>query len=443
MVTDQVRQWSKDRSISHATHTAGLICLLCYALLTVFVKSSPTDPEYLYGFLLFMAWGALPTFALFALCYLKQESPPLRLILLWAILFRCCGLIGGPILEDDYFRYLWDGFQFAQYGTPYGIPPSDSFAIASIPIEFQRILDQVNYPDIPTIYGPTNQLLFLLGYWIQSGEVWVLQALLIVFDLVIVLLLSRLISTPYLLLYAWCPLLIKEVAYTAHPDILGVALLLGSCLLRLRGTFWLAGVLLALAVGAKVFALLLAPFILKWRSVPMLLAFLLTLAVLYAPHLAQGVSEFPSLAFFAEHWQYNSFLYALLSQILTPLAAKLLLGGMACGIIFWYWIRFQSKSDFEVPRGDWIFGIFLLVAPVINPWYVLWILPFLVLYPSRWGWATSIVIVLAYVNYGNLGLTDRDPFALPVWVQVTEFTLITAFICWDIWDKRNHRIVST
>ena len=134
---------------------------------------------------------------------------------------RSAGLFGFPLFEDDYFRYLWDGYRFAEVGTPYGWAPAASFADAEVPQVFQRILDQVNYPDIPTIYGPVAEFSFLLAYLVAPGSLVPLQLILIGVDILLIRLLLTAAPPRFVLLYAWCPLVIKEIAFTAHPDGLG------------------------------------------------------------------------------------------------------------------------------------------------------------------------------------------------------------------------------
>ena len=70
------------------------------------------------------------------------------------------------------------------------------------------------------------------------------------------------------LLYAWSPLIIKEFAFTAHPDVLGALFLMAAYLGYQRGYFLRAGALLALAMGVKLFALLMVPLLLglQWRA---------------------------------------------------------------------------------------------------------------------------------------------------------------------------------
>ena len=139
-----------------------------------------------------------------------------------------------PLFEDDYFRYLWDGYRFAETGTPYGWASADSFAYASVPAAFQRILDQVNYPDVPTIYGPTTEYIFLLAHFLGPGSLVTLQLILIGVDILLIRLLLGAAPPAFVLLYAWCPLVVKEIAFTAHPDGLGACLLVGAVLLRRR-----------------------------------------------------------------------------------------------------------------------------------------------------------------------------------------------------------------
>ncbi|MCE2392333.1 MAG: hypothetical protein J4G09_12765 [Proteobacteria bacterium] len=52
------------------------------------------------------------------------------------------------------------------------------------------------------------------------------------FDLLLIRLLLPLARPAFVLLYAWCPLAIKGIAFTAHPDGLGVCLLMAAVLLR-------------------------------------------------------------------------------------------------------------------------------------------------------------------------------------------------------------------
>ena len=86
----------------------------------------------------------------------------------FAILFRVTGLFAEPIFEDDWYRYLWDGRTFVVEGNPYDRAP-DAYFAAEVPEQFGRILDGVNYPGVPTIYGPVCQYVFAASYLVAAG----------------------------------------------------------------------------------------------------------------------------------------------------------------------------------------------------------------------------------------------------------------------------------
>src|SRR5688572_11403387 len=90
------------------------------------------------------------------------------------------------------------------------------------------------------------------------------------------------------LLYAWCPLLIQETALNANPWILGVAAIIVAFRAKQQERWLLVGVCCALAVAARIHAVLLVPFLLwplRWKSIT---AAAFTLAICYAPFWLQG-----------------------------------------------------------------------------------------------------------------------------------------------------------
>ena len=416
--------------------TGGLVCVLGYLALAYYSRGSLGEPN-LVSFFALIGWVALPWLAVFALLGKDLDSVPVGRLIVWAVAFRVCGLFGVPLFEDDYFRYLWDGYRFAETGTPYGWAPAASFADENVPAAFQRVLDQVNYPDVPTIYGPTTQFVFLLGYLVAPANLWPVQLILLGVDILLIRLLATVAAPRFVLLYAWCPLVIKEIAFTAHPDGLGAFLLVAAVLLRHREHMGAAAVCLALAVGAKVFALLLVPFVLARAPPRAWVAFASTLGLLYLPFITQGGTDLTGLALFAATWEFNSALFGLLSQWLPATESKWLLGAALLALGGTYWLHYSRHSAGQIPRGDLIFGCFLLAAPVINPWYALWLLPFAALYPSCWAWTASVALLLSYVTGLNLGVFDLEPFAHPHWLRPVEFGLILAAASVDVWRRRS------
>ena len=419
----------------------GAWCLLGYAALAVLARQ-PGEPS-LPTFFLLVAWTGLPVFGLY-LHYRRREEPfPLSRLFLWAVAFRLCGLAGGPFYEDDFHRYLWDGYRFATAGTPYGTPPEAFFIDPSVPPAMQSVLSGINTPELPTIYAPVTQVIFLLGYWVHPGSVAALQAILILLDLALVALLLRLAPARNVLLYAWCPLVIKEIAFTAHPDGAGACLLLAAVVLSRDRRRQVAAITLGLAAGAKAFGLVLAPLVLAGASLRHWMTFAATVAAVYAPFALSGGSGLASLQVFAREWEFNSSLFGLLKTVLPALESRLALG--LAFAAFWGWRLFRQLRSRAgtIPRGDWIFGGLLAASPVINPWYLLWLLPFAAIYPTIWAWTASLSLLLSYVTGLNLQDYAMHPYGQPLWARGLEFGLILCGLGCDLirrrWSRRAGR----
>jgi alpha-1,6-mannosyltransferase len=118
----------------------------------------------------------------------------------------------------------------------------------------------VNHPDRPTIYGPTLQWVFRGAHELGGTALWPLQLCMALASFAWIATYRRRVDPLALLFVAWHPLLIKEFAFTAHPNALGIALLLASEAIRRRSAA-AAGILLGLSIGVKLFALLAVPWI--------------------------------------------------------------------------------------------------------------------------------------------------------------------------------------
>lgn len=354
---------------------------------------------------------------------------------IFAIALRCAGLLAEPVFEDDHFRFLWDGRQLALTGNPYDRAPREYFTDATLPDRFQRILGNINHPDVPTIYGPVCQFMFALSYWIAPGELWPLKALLIGADLLVLGLLLRLVAARHALLYAWCPLIIHETAFNAHPEILGVAALVAG-LWTLRQRHPAAGALLcAVAVAARIHAVLLVPFLLWPVRGRTLTAFVLGIAVLYAPFWAQGsTADLAGLRTLLGQWEFNSSLFGVTKELAGWAAAKgfctaLLVLGAA--ILF---LRFthataetiDPATNRTVDFMTVVLALFLACSAVVNPWYLLWLPPLFALRPSLTLAVALAAVSLSYIHGGTISIEGLAPYHHPKWLRPLEYGLILA-----------------
>jgi hypothetical protein len=153
-----------------------------------------------------------------------------------------------------------------------------------------EILDRIHFGELPTIYPPTSQAVFALAAVCTPQDaslvirMTIMRAWFVAFDLatlVLVIQLLRWTGKPvgWSLAYAWCPLLIKEVANSGHLDALAVFLSTLALYLAVRALFprtadavdsepspkhpalmmTLPAFVLALAIGAKLFPIVLVP----------------------------------------------------------------------------------------------------------------------------------------------------------------------------------------
>ena len=348
-------------------------------------------------------------------------------VFILAISTYLLALLGQPILEDDHYRYLWDAFRFASDGTPYQAAPSAFFDDPTVPLNFQAILNFINYPDIPTIYGPVLQSLFLTGYVIAPGKVEAIQGLNSIIVLATLVLLAYCGARPrWLLLYAISPLVIKEAIITAHPDALAGFLALGAFAVGAQRLSWIAGGLLGLAIASKISIVLLLPFLWtrgRWRAVT---ATALTLAASYLPFLIMSGSDMGTLLQFAQNWHFNPLLYAMLEWFTGPFAGRLLAGiAIMLVAIGLYWHDARAKINRpKIPPADYVLGTLLLFSPVVNPWYLLWLLPFAVLRPSRTALTATFLLPLSYWNGTHTTAWAGGAFDIPAAITLIEIGVL-------------------
>lgn len=387
---------------------AGALSVGAYGLLLVLSRGERDVQIGAFLGIMFLAWALLGWGC-------TAKSIPVGKIWFWAVALRMVGFFGEPILEDDWYRYLWDGRMFGSTGNSYDKAPALFFSDPGVPEKFQAILDGINHPEVPTIYGPVCQWAFLISYWIAPAELWPLKLILISADLLTLALLGRMIRGRGLLLYAWCPLLIKEVAFNGHVDALGILFMIAAFSTKRCRT---VAIFCALAVGSKVFAALIAVLLLRqW------LTFGAVLIGLYFPFLVQGSwGDWSGLKAFAGNWEFNSTIFGVMSIWLGANAARIICSALFLilyGVYAWRW-----KGG--VPRGDWVFGAFFLLSAVVNPWYLLWMLPFVALFPTAAGVAALVIVSVAYVHGLNLAGTALGPYDHPWWVRVVE--VVTVFV---------------
>lgn len=327
----------------------------------------------------------------------------------------------SPGADDDIHRYVWDGRAQRLGYNPYLLIPSDP-ALASLHTSETRTL---NHPDLPTPYPP-GALLFFRAVTAIDESVFAFKVTFVFCELAMVLILLDALRLEkrvphWVLAFAWNPLLATEVAGSGHIDIVGALLLLISFAAFLRHQRTIAAVALALAVAVKFLPVVLLP--LYWKRIRIRDAVLAVLAfgLLYVPFLNHGRIQLGSLSTYVQSFRFNDLLFAALEQFITPqtLAALAMFVGFATAIR----MR-RSSAELSADAFVWPMAVSLFCAPVVYPWYLLWMLPFLrsTSTLSITIWTVSILPTYYVWHLRAIG----RPWILPGWVMLLEYGSVAA-----------------
>lgn len=486
----------RKRSVNRLLVVAGFASTLLYAAIAGLswqfgIHTEGVDRPIIAVLLLFAATFAVYLMVIACVQRMRADRTTTRIIVSAAILFRVVMLFSLPIQEVDLYRYLWDGAVCVEGVSPFAYRPETVKQAATSSTDDPRldrlinllnrepamaeILDRVHFPELPSIYPPTSQAVFgAVGLATPSNasvltRVFILKAWLIVFDLAtlwVIIALLRLASKPAELcvIYAWCPLLMKEVANSGHLDAiavflttLAVYLLAFSLSSRRKIISSIAAFVLALAVAAKLYPLVLVPIFTACSlmrngyrtTIATAIVFIFTAALLLVPMLpSSNQAHDPSLGVvtFLRQWEMNDFLFLNIVENLKPNSQR------AASEIAWFTIvpdnlrvhfveTMSSRLNLPKAQAPFLFtraltsAIFLLVAlaiawrfsasnpagsgnvsrlaegvfltlawfwllcPTQNPWYWTWALPLLPFVRSRLWVAVSGLTMLYYLRF--------------------------------------------
>lgn len=322
------------------------------------------------------------------------------------------------LYDDDLWRYLWDGRVTASGDDPYLRSPGEIIdrETAPLPEPWPDVVDRIGFPTYRTVYPPGAQLLFLLAHTLAPASVVVWKLLLMVADLATCALVLRLLvhlgRPPWeAALYAWNPLVIKEIAGSGHVDGLMVllAVLAVERVVTARGGASgrrsLAG-LSALAASAtvKLGSVALAPALLRatrprtWWIFPVV-------GVLICLPFAPGLPELArSLGVFGGEWVFNGGPHRLLAWLIGPGSAGAICGALLLAIVAATAWRVRPDNASPEPLLTAAFAALAAAAwlsPAVMPWYLVWALPFAVLTGRRSWVLLSALSLLSYLVYAT------------------------------------------
>jgi hypothetical protein len=347
-------------------------------------------------------------------------------VILLGVVFRLCMLPTPVVLSSDVYRYFWDGRVQLAGINPYRHPP-EAQELATL--RDGDIHPRINRPWARTVYPPGAQLLFAGVALTAPDRLWALRALVTMCEVVtmlVLLVLLRRIGLPEgrVTVYAWAPLPVFEFAQAGHIDAVVIPMVLGAVLAAGAGRLNLAGGLLGAAALIKLYPAIVLPVLWKRGDVRLPAAFLATVVLGYLPYawnIGWRVVGFLPV-YFTRFEDFNIGLRTLLTDGigLTGTPARFVVSGFLVLALLWVLVALRRRRgdtlpDLTVAGGAAVMAYLLLVPSTIHPWYVGWLIPFLVILRNPGGWYFTGAVALSYVAY------IAEPSRVPVWAVLVEY----------------------
>jgi len=321
----------------------------------------------------------------------------LALALGLAFAWRLALVAGPPLLSDDVYRYVWEGRIQAHGGNPYrwlDRPEAERWSALR-----DAVWERVNHKDYTAIYPPLWQLVARAVTAVHDS-VTAMKAVLVGCEALMWLLLARLIARrglprERLLLAAWSPLALVEIAGSGHNEPLGMLLFTAALLALETGRTAFSAVAATLAFLAKLVPGLLAlPWARRFRPWHALwCALLVSLAIL--PYASANRGLFRTLFGYGEHWRFNETVFAVFDATLPPPLPSVVALGLLLVLGAWLASRDRDPAAGALAMAS----AWLLLMPSVLPWYALWLLPLLVLGDAPGALAFTGTVSLAYLVY--------------------------------------------
>jgi alpha-1,6-mannosyltransferase len=414
--------------VTAALGLAGGVLTGCVAFWTLQGEQTGRVPTFLIAFgLAFVAY-------LVAIRASKGISPRgFTAALVLAVLWRVALVATPPLLSDDVYRYVWEGRIQLHDGNPY------KWADRAEGPRWEGLRDtiweRVNHKDYTAVYPPLWQLAARAVVAIRDS-VAAMKAFVVACELGMLAALARLLALrglprERLLIAAWSPLALVEIAGSGHNEALGLLLLALSLLALDAGRPLLSALASALAFQAKLVpGLIAASWWRRYRWAHVVAAALLATA-LVVPYVGARQGLWRSLGSYGRYWRFNETLFVPLAALLGSHAAATALAGIAVlGVALALgYARVEPATAGMAVAATW-----LLLTPNVLPWYALTFLPFLVLRDAPAALAFTGTTALAYLVYP--GWLLGGPWQVGWGVRAAEYgpSALLALMQW--WPRR-------
>ena len=325
--------------------------------------------------------------------------------------------------SDDVNRYVWEGKVILEGINPYHYSPSSSQLnfLSSTNLELWQ---GINHKEWTAIYPPFALLVMTITAWV-SPTILASKIAFTLFDIgtifVLILLLKRLkMPMRGMVLYAFNPLILYAFSGHGHLDSLQMFFMFLSILLYYKKRWGWMFACIGLSVCSKYTSIIILPFLLNRENWKFSFLFLVAFFLPFLPFESlSGV--FDSLGRFGTKMQFNDSLHGIINYFITDISIS---SKIAYLIIFLWYIYFYLTSDGPL-RGGLVFTtVLLLFSPTIHYWYLSWIIPFIVFFPS-YAWLILCTTIVFYFNV--FGREDFGKSTIDVLMEYIPFYLAGIF----------------
>jgi hypothetical protein len=294
--------------------------------------------------------------------------------------------------SDDIPRYVWEGRILLEGYNPFAITPEDP-RLAPFRDEVYPL---INHKDMPAIYPPLAQYVFMLlstlTHRVEGYRLFLLLvefgAIAMMFKWMRVLGLAR----DRVMVYALNPLVVVGIAGHGHMDALQVLLLVWALVCygsRREGS---AMVLVTVAGLFKFLAFFALPFLVNRRTLKYLPLCCGIVLVSYAPFFfLEGPFSFGNLGHYLGKFEYYSLTYAPLRWFVGTAGAHAVTAVVLFSVLLSLWLT-RTRPEYAIP--PFLF-LLTLMNTTVHYWYLIPILALSVVWKSR----SLVALTLLFVPY--------------------------------------------
>ncbi|HMN48040.1 MAG TPA: glycosyltransferase 87 family protein [Ignavibacteriaceae bacterium] len=373
---------------------------------------------------------------LFFLAIININKLPLKeswiaWIIFTGLIARIILIPSSPILEDDFYRYLWDGAVTANEFNPYVLSPLQvqqhnpevPEKILKLSDQSREIINKINHPKIKTLYPAMAQIVFAISYYLFPFSITGWKLIMLLGDLVLLFFLIRILRelklpVSFVAIYWLNPIILHEYFNTGHYDLFALLFVAISFYYFLRDENVTASITLALAVGFKLWPVILFPFYLrrlsnqKLKLLSSIFAFSVFLVIIFIPVFRAGIDENFGFIKYAANWINNAGFYSILKEsinlftttfriyyVCDDCVARWITIGLMTITVLWL-IRKPANDNRELADKILIaVAIMFLISPTQFPWYFSWLVLPLVFSPKFSLLMYVFLIPLYHLNF--------------------------------------------